>query len=220
MPNSALNVIEPEPFVPVPPIVRPLFDWGDKSWWHRALRPRLLLLGTGVFTEHLSARLTDFSETVASDAISDRAQTVGLLVKGAPGRGKTRLAAALVRYYVLDGWTARFAMAGDVLSEIRETFRDDSPRSEREVVEDLCAVRLLVLDDLGREGGGSKGQSSAYTLAVLHRILTKRIGAGHTTVITTNLGLPELEAYYDGAIASRLHALEHVTLGGKDWRKT
>jgi hypothetical protein len=210
-PNESNVSAQAEP----PPSV-PLFDWPPEMI-QRLARIRVLMRHAGVFEQHLKARLCHFPDSVHSVVLSERARSVGLLVMGAPGRGKSYLASALVRIAVLLGVPARSALAGDILSEIRETYRDDAPRSERAVVDDLSALGLLVLDDLGHEGSRD-GRSSEYTLAVLHRVLTRRAGMLRPTVVTTNRQLRELELCYDGAVLSRLRAFDLLVLRGPDRR--
>jgi DNA replication protein DnaC len=178
---------------------------------------RGLLADAGVFREHLGALLIDVPAEIQDEALAGLSGGKGVLIVGAPGVGKSRLAVALLRIAVLQGQRVRFALAGDVLSEIRETYRDDAPRSERAVVESLCGLDVLVLDDLGREGGRD-GRASDYVTQVLHRVLSKRLGMGRVTIVTSNQTAGELEERYDPAIGSRLRAFERIVLAGKDWR--
>lgn len=185
----------------------------DLVFWKRAARLRPAMESAGVWPEFIKASLADFPQF--SMEIAEQSA----LVTGPVGVGKSRLAAALVRVALLSGRTARFVLAGDLFSEIRETYRDESEQSERQVVESLCSFDLLVIDDLAREGGFRGRQSSEHVMSILHRVLSKRNGALRRTVVTTNLTIDEIEAAYDSAIASRLGSYRELVLLGSDRRR-
>lgn len=189
----------------------------DLQFWLRASKPKKMrerMLIAGVMPEHVDAWLSDFE--VDYSACVDAG--IGLVVYGTVGTGKTRLAAALVRCFLLLGLNARFVLARQLFREIRDTYRDESSQSETQVVDALCAHDVLVIDDLAREGGFRARQSSEHVLSVLHEVITRRNGHGHRTVVTTNLALDEIAEQYDEAIASRMSCWPAVMMAGKDRR--
>jgi DNA replication protein DnaC len=207
----------PQPAPELQPPAEPKLTRAEVARRRRARDVDAAIYGAGVMEEHAAAKLEEFPKVDAEIVWSPT-----IRIHGPIGTGKTRLAIAILREkYIGEGGTLRFALAGDVFSEIRETFRDNSPRSEREVVDELCALDLLVLDDLGREGGFRLRQSSEYVLSILHRLLSRRLGERFNkhTIITTNLTLDEIEAQYDEGIASRLSTFEEVILTGADRRR-
>lgn len=171
----------------------------------------------GVMPEHIGAELEAHWPERASDVVAwCESDSPGLLINGAYGRGKSHLAAAVTRYFVLRGIGARFSLARELLREIRATFGDDATETEGACIERLCRVPLLVIDDLGP---GREGRGTEFVLGTLHEILSKRIGYQRPTVVTTNLTRAQVESEYGGAIASRLGRFETLTMTGVDRRR-
>lgn len=79
--------------------------------------------------------------------------------------------------------------------------------------EDWLNVRLLVLDDLGKEYGSKYNDSS------FDEVLRSRYDKGLPTIITTNVRLEDWEVKYSPAMASFAHeAFVRVGVTGKDLR--
>ena len=178
-----------------------------------------LLKRAGVDAEFASAKSSDFPPGTKAEAeaflASCRTGTAkGLLVAGAWGAGKTRLACAFVRHWLIAGRSAKFVMAKELLGGIWGTYRDGSEKSEAAVITELLRVNLLVIDDLGKEGRVSEGGA-----AVWHSVLSRRSGNFRPTIVTTNCSLTDLEARYDYSIVSRLLAFETITMVGEDRRQ-
>jgi len=158
-----------------------------------------------------SARLEDFPATVVQNALEwllDARQ--GLRITGAPGTGKTHLAAALVRHLTAQNQAAMFRTCSRIYRELRQCFADGS--SERVQMEELFNARFLVLDDLG--AGGLSDFERRTTL----EILDERLSACRPTVVTTNWALSEIAARMDDRIGSRLCTSTHIELPGADRR--
>lgn len=190
----------------------------DREFWKRAVSLQSLLASAGAFVSDGPATLAKFDASVQDRCLTPRAQ-IGMCISGPAGRGKTWLAVACLRIHVLRGKSCRFVLAGDLLSEIRESYGDHAQRSERSIVEEVCAHDCLVLDDLGREGGDRNNAASSHALSVLHRLLTKRIGMQRRTIVTSNRSANELADFYDDAIGSRLGSFEQIILLGNDRRR-
>lgn len=188
------------------------------AWWRRAGRIGELLHEAGVSMAHTEAVPADFAPVDAAWIDRLRAETRagrgrGLLVQGPVGTGKTRFAAAVLRCWLLAGRDAQFLLAGQLLRRIWATYRDESRESEDQVIDALCSVPLLVIDDLGREG-----RISEAVRRVFHEILSRRIDNFRPVVVTTNLGPDEIGEVYDQAIRSRLSSLHQVVIRGADRR--
>jgi len=79
--------------------------------------------------------------------------------------------------------------------------------------EDWLNVRVLVLDDLGKEYG------SKYTDSTFDEILRSRYDKGLPTIITTNVRLEDWEEKYSLAMESFANeAFIRVSLNGDDLR--
>ena len=140
----------------------------------------------------------------------------GLLLQGAPGRGKTHAACALLAM-AAESRTVRFATIGDLLRDCKAAFRGDD--TERAVVARYVNVGFLALDDLGRE------QMTPWAAPILADIIAAR-DERHPTIVTTNYEGAALQARLAApgdaerakANTSRLARYRRVVLEGPDRR--
>lgn len=188
-------------------------------WWHgQGLINKMV--GTDIGDMFIRSRLADFPATVSQRAWNFffnwhcRRRAFGLVIAGPVGRGKTHLAAGLMRCWLLNDARVHYVHARRLFRAVRDTYRTDSPDSETEVIGTLCRWDLLVIDDLAREG-----RTTEQVVSVLHEILDERLRNFRATVITTNLSAEEMEQEYGEAIASRLAQYEYITLDGPDRRQ-
>ncbi|HEY5638589.1 MAG TPA: ATP-binding protein, partial [Dehalococcoidia bacterium] len=117
-----------------------------------------------------------------------------LVIAGATGHGKTRLAAAIGNYCKEAGRPAMFVVVPDLLDRLRAAYNPANPRAFDEMFDQVRNVPLLILDDLGSQSG------TAWADEKLFQLLNHRYNACLPTVITTNLTVRDLEA----RLASRL----------------
>src|ERR1044071_6648034 len=88
-----------------------------------------------------------------------------------------------------------------LLAMLRDTFADDSPYSLNELIDRLCAVDLLHIDDVGAE------QSSAWVLEQLYTIVNTRYEDGKALVLTSNLDQEALVAQIGPRTVSRIYEI-------------
>jgi DNA replication protein DnaC len=141
----------------------------------------------------------------------------GLLFMGPIGSGKTRLLLSLmneleVRYPQSE---QMFGNIADLIHRVKSNFgREGYSASDRDIIGRMTEVRLLCIDDLGKE------HSTDWTHALTYEIVNKRYNDMARTIFTTNLSRKDLMERYDGAIVSRI--METSTLidftGIKDQR--
>ena len=144
----------------------------------------------------------------------------GLFLYGSPGHGKTTLALAILQeiirtfsmesFAVVEGTTmarpAYFIQYSSLLDLKGETMGDPSADQLRlwegilgECKEDTYNIRVLVIDDVGKEHvSGSQWHS-----AMLHHVLRTRFNNGLPTIITSNL--KDLKTTYGDATDSFIH---------------
>lgn len=128
----------------------------------------------------------------------------GLLLCGKAGRGKTHLACAILNM-LQDRWTTAFAHIPTFLEQLRQGEGN---------IQQLIAVDLLVLDDLGSE------RESDWALEKLLVIVDGRLNQFKPTVYTTNFNLDELELRLGSRLASRiLYNSLDLVVQGPDWRE-
>ncbi|HEX8032589.1 MAG TPA: ATP-binding protein [Ktedonobacterales bacterium] len=125
----------------------------------------------------------------------DGAQNRWLVLMGAPGTGKTHLAAAIANHRLAVGSSVFFAVVPDLLDHLRSAFAPSSEVPYNEMFETIREVELLVLDDLGAQN------STAWATEKLFQLINHRYNYRMPTVITTNV---QAFQRLDERIASRL----------------
>ncbi len=129
---------------------------------------------------------------------------------GDPGRGKSHLAAAALRFSSHPK-PGLFWNWGSLLKQIRSLcFDDNGPRlSEEEVISRYEKTpAMLVLDDVGAE------KQTEWAVQTLYAILNARYESRMPTIVTTNnadaIDQRVLSRYYEGTV---------VITAGKDMRR-
>ncbi|HBF35170.1 TPA: hypothetical protein DDW35_11480, partial [Candidatus Sumerlaeota bacterium] len=122
----------------------------------------------------------------------------GLVMYGCVGCGKTHLAVAVLQSVLRKGFSGLYYNMVDLLSDIRATFSDSTSLSEHDLLEDVIAPDLLVLDDLGAE------KTSEFVSDRLYLIVNRRYESNLPILVTTNLGLDELKNKVGERTVSRL----------------
>jgi DNA replication protein DnaC len=120
---------------------------------------------------------------------------------GEVSRGKTGLAVGMA-YALLEAGTVAqilFVSVPDLLSELRDTYSDDSA-SELTIIKRYADVELLILDDLGAE----QSKNTEWIQDRLYQIIGKRHAEMLPTIFTSNLSLPDLGANLGARIAWRI----------------
>jgi DNA replication protein DnaC len=123
----------------------------------------------------------------------------GLLLEGAVGTGKTRIAATAANHYLHNTGRLRWASAPALVAQLSAGLGTEQRDEALDLVTDTGA---LVLDDL------DKTRPSAYAAEQLFLAIETRITHGAPLIVTTNLALREIASRYEQplgeAIASRL----------------
>lgn len=110
-----------------------------------------------------------------------------LLIMGNYGSGKTHLAAAIANTVQQRGDSVIFVTVADLLDGLRQTFSAGATISYDQRFQSLRTAPLLVLDDLGSEGG------SAWAKEKLFQIINHRYLARLPTVFTTSRPIEDLD---------------------------
>jgi len=125
-----------------------------------------------------------FSETFRNPA------TRGIFLAGNTGIGKSRIASEIAKRVHEKGFTVRWQGSAMLFARLRDTIGAEHRESEMDVLADLLAPDLLVLDDLGVE------RPSDWVLDHLYMILNERIEKQKKVVATSNFDLSGLQRHW------------------------
>ena len=119
-----------------------------------------------------------------------------LVITGPHGSGKTHLAAAIANRCIETGKAVFFVHAPDLLDHLRAGFAPTAETSYTDLFKQVTNTSLLVLDGLGTQS------STPWAQEKLRQIINHRYNAELPTIVTTAIGLDEIDPY----IRSRLEA--------------
>ena len=105
----------------------------------------------------------------------------GIWFTGDVGTGKTTLAMLVSKAALERDRTVAIYSLPRLLGLLRETYDDDAEYSLTELIDRLCGVDLLHIDDVGAE------QTSEWVLEQLYTIVNTRYEDGKALLLTTNL---------------------------------
>ena len=139
----------------------------------------------------------------------------GIWFAGTVGTGKTTLAMLVSKAAMEADRTVAIYSLPRLLGLLRDSYGDDAIYSLNELIDRLCAVDLLHVDDVGAE------QSSPWVLEQLYAIVNTRYEDGKAMVLTTNLDHAELEAQIGERTVSRLYEMcgDPLPMFGDDQRR-
>lgn len=121
-----------------------------------------------------------------------------LVLTGGPGTGKTHLACAIGSHVIREHLgTVAFGTVSTILRAIKETYRRESERTERDVIAELTGLDLLIVDEVGIQTG------SEHEKLLMFEILNARYQDLRPTILITNLTLPETEQFLGQRVMDR-----------------
>lgn len=162
------------------------------------------------------AMLADDTRQTLSELESGK--LIGVVLRGATGRGKTTAACAMLSAHLQNG-LGSFTTMNDILHRVRGAY--SSGENAEEVFGIYRGTPLLVLDDLGKEN------VSADSITRLFELLDARINNKRPTIVTTQFQNNELLKRYRGkvddremiaAVLSRLALFRTIEFQGVDRR--
>ena len=110
-----------------------------------------------------------------------------LILLGAPGTGKSHLAAAILQA-IMPRHCGLYQTCAGLIRAVRNTWRKDAERSEGQVLAMLAEVPLLVVDEVGVQYGTDSEQN------ILFEVLDRRYRDMMPTILLANLKLKREKA--------------------------
>lgn len=182
----------------------------------------------GVPKEYRAARLDTWDNSHSNPGTKEIVQSYvsnpvhSLYLYGETGRGKTFAGFTIVNELLQRGKTVRFQLVSDLLLGLRDTFGAEGV-SEKSLLQPLCDVQFLMLDELGDLARNHDRTASSFYASRILTLLDSRWRTGKPTILTSNLSMGELERWADDPrIASRIGgmctAAGVVEIEGRDLR--
>jgi DNA replication protein DnaC len=139
-----------------------------------------------------------------------------IFFSGDTGNGKTTAATQVFCHLSgesinRDGFSAIWATAPAILSDIRATFDKRSKQTEQDIINHYATAGLLLIDDIGAE------QVTDWSVSAFYRLISDRINWDRKTIVTSNSRFAEIEAW-NKRISSRLAGMHCVRFTGADRR--
>jgi DNA replication protein DnaC len=139
----------------------------------------------------------------------------GIWFVGGVGTGKTTLAMLISKAAMEADRTVAIYSLPRLLALLRDTYDDDEQYSLNELIDRLCSVDLLHIDDVGAE------QSSPWVLEQLYTIVNTRYEDGKALLLTTNLDRKALVEQIGPRTVSRIYEIcggDPLPMWGDDHR--
>ncbi|MDC9615843.1 ATP-binding protein [Xenorhabdus khoisanae] len=122
----------------------------------------------------------------------------GFIFSGNPGTGKNHLAAAIGNRIIQNGNSVLIATLPDLMMRVRETYQKDAKISESALIDDLCAVDLLVLDDVGVQ------RNNLNEDLIIFQVVDRRLANKKPVGVLTNLDIEQLTTVLGERVIDRL----------------
>lgn len=188
---------------------------GDDSGDHLKTpsRPSLVRVSSGWdsrYTEEIELEGEKWRETFES-ARTQVANSGIVAFLGTRGSGKTRMAAEIARagYWPTDkgewngnmivtGKTALYRRAMDIFLDLRDCNKKGAARSEKDVLESLAFVGLLVIDEFQERG------ETEWENRIISNLLDKRYATRRPTILIANYTPDEMKAALSPSVRDRM----------------
>lgn len=160
--------------------------------WRRAMVPPRQAAIKKEFHEH--PEWNEYFETV-----KERCGT-GFIVAllGKRGTGKTQLASCMCRYFCEYGHYCLYTTAMEIFISIKETYGNKTQKTERDIINELRAFQLLVIDEFQDRG------ETDWENRLLTHIIDTRYREVRDTIVIANMDAENFTKSAGPSIASRM----------------
>ena len=137
-----------------------------------------------------------------------------MVICGPRGTGKTQLAVCAAIAAAGAGRSPLYSTAFDFFLRVRETYRQTSRHSEREIILSMVAPDFLILDEIHERG------ETAWEDRLLTNMIDRRYQAGKTTLILSNMDEQETSKALGPSVSDRMTECGGIaTLDGESRRQ-
>jgi chromosomal replication initiation ATPase DnaA len=170
----------------------------------------------GVGRRYLGASLSDFPRSNVTNFFNSRAALGNfgfVFIYGPVGTGKTHLAAALVKKFMLHFRSYPLISSSEMLLDIRSNFNTGG--SEKRAIESYCcdsSISGRIIDDLGTD------KATDWNTQTLMLMIDRRYSDNLNTVFISNLTISDIAKLHGDRVASRLQSGKVFKFDGKDIR--
>jgi len=160
-----------------------------------------------------SKKMYNMGKKYSEDFKKMKDKSIGLLIYGEPGNGKTHTVSCIANALLNNGVPAICVNISGLLNRIQETYKNHGKEGEADILRGLANADLLIIDDLGTES------ISDWSVSKVYNIIDNRYRNGLPLIITTNLKLAELkETYHERTYDRLLEMCTPVINDGKSLR--
>jgi DNA replication protein DnaC len=121
-----------------------------------------------------------------------------IIIHGHPGTGKTHLMWALIK----TNQEAQYWKLSDIIRRVKCSFSPTARESEEDVLNELAGVKILIIDEIGRQTG------SNFETNLIFDLIDMRYGNYRPTILCSNLPLAGEESiisYIGSAAMDRIN---------------
>ena len=121
-----------------------------------------------------------------------------LIFCGTAGTGKTHLAVGIAKQVIAMGKSAAFTTAMDAIRRVRETYRKNADKTERQVIAEFSRPDLTIIDEVGSQLGTGAEKVTLFDL------INARYERERPMIVMSNLTIAEVEQYMGARAFDRL----------------
>ena len=133
-----------------------------------------------------------------ADAIKSGKRTGNLILIGGVGTGKTMLTSGLVCDLVVDGYKPAIRRVIDIIRKMKNTWRKDSEITEDQLIDNLVALDLLIIDEIGVQFGSDTEKMFIFD------IIDGRYNKMKPTILISNLTMEGIKKCIGDRCVDRL----------------